>query len=81
MSAVVVVEVKARKRSVQVVNGVLPVKLTPTRGQSPSRRVAMSRGVAVLPARGSREELVGRSIEEWTIAWSGRASARPRSGP
>ena len=41
----------------------------------------MSRGVAVLPARGSREELVGRSIEEWSIARSGCPSARTRSGP
>ena len=58
---VVVVEVKAHKRSVQVVNGVLPIKLAPARGQNP-RRVAMTRGVvALLSAQRPREELIGRS--------------------
>ena len=41
----------------------------------------MTRRVTVLPARGSREELIGRSVKEGPVAWGGRTSSRARSGP
>ena len=77
---IVVVEVEARERSVQVVDSVLPIELATAGGQSSSRRITMSRSVVVLPTRRSREELVGRNVEEGSITWCGRPSSRARSG-
>ena len=77
---IVIVEVEARKRSIQVVDSVLPIELATAGGQSSSRRITMSRSVVVLPTRRSREELVGRNIEEGSITWCGCPSSRARSG-
>ena len=77
--SVVTVEVETCERPIQVMNWVLPIKLATTRGQSSSRRVTVRRGVAVLPARSSREKLVGRRIKERPVTWSGRPSTRTRS--